>query len=245
MIAPTMIGSGGAPQGDFSGFAQLVDSAQARSQNLIGSAAQQLSLQNEQGRRSRAKAEAAQPGYSDAMASWGPQAAPTPNDNWAAEGFGSNVPRSLIDTESGGNFQATNDVEGSGGKGHFGVVQFSQARIREAIDAGAIPEMSPEQFTANNQAQVAATNWHFNDIDGYIQDRGLGQYIGQDIGGTPLTINSLRAMAHLGGRAGMMRYLESNGQYNPADAYGTSLSDYAARHAGLMKEPSPRARPQG
>lgn len=243
MIAPTMIGSGGAPQGDFSGFAQLVDQAQARSQKLIGSAAEQLSFNAEQGRRSRAAAEAETTGYADTLNAWGPQAAETPNDNWARRGFGSNVPRSLIHTESSGNFAAENDVEGSGGTGHFGVLQFSQDRIREAIAAGAIPEMTPDQFKANENAQIAASNWHFNDIDSYIQDRGLGQYVGQNIGGTPLTMNSLRAVAHLGGRSGMTRFLESGGQYNPADAYGTSLSDYAKRHAGLLQTISPRARP--
>ena len=235
--------NGQTPIGDFSGFAQLVEQAQARSQKLIGSAAEQLSFNAEQGRRSRAAAEAETTGYADTLNAWGPQAAGTPNDNWARRGFGSNVPRTLFTTESGGNFSAENDVEGSGGKGHFGVLQFSKDRIREAIAAGAIPEMTPQQFKANENAQIAASNWHFNDIDTYIQDRGLGQYLGRNIGGTPLTMNSLRAVAHLGGKNGMTRYLETSGSYNPADAYGTSLSDYAARHAGLVQNPSPRARP--
>lgn len=236
-----------APQVDFSGFSKLVDQAQGRSEELIGVAADQLAFNN---RKRQAQAEqvpitpaSVEQGYGTELASWGPQGAPTANDNWSERGFGANVPRSLIQTESGGNFQATNDIEGAGGKGHFGVVQFSQARIAEAIAAGAIPQMSPEEFTANDRAQVAATNWHFNDIDSYIEKAGLGSYIGREINQTPLTINSLRAMAHLGGRAGMKRYLESGGEYNPADAFGTSLSDYAATHANHMSQPSPTARP--
>lgn len=232
-----------APQVDFSGFAQLVDQAQGRSEQLIGAAADQLSFNNKKREIQRAAAPAQAPGYAPQMQSFGGEMAPTARDNWSMQGLGDHVPRSLIDTESGGNFQATNDIEGSGGKGHYGLVQFSQGRLQEAIDAGAIDAMSPEQFTQNNAAQVAATNWHFNDIDRYIETNGLGGYIGQTINETPLTINSLRAMAHLGGRAGMKRYLESGGQYNPADAFETSLSDYASRHANLLRQPAPTARP--
>ena len=34
------------------------------------------------------------------------------------------------------------------------------------------------------------------------------------------------AVGHLGGIGGMKKYVLSKGQYNPADALGTSLSDY-------------------
>jgi len=244
MIAqPSQYQPGMAPQGDFSQFSTLVEKAQARSNQLIGSAAQQLTFNADEGRARQARAKAARNGYTDQMRDWGPQEASTPNDNWARIGFQSNVPRSLFDTESTGNFQASNDVAGSGGKGHFGVLQFSRDRLQEAINARVIPQMTPEEFRTNNQAQIAASNWHFDDIDRYIQDRGLNSYVGREVNGQKLTMNSLRAVAHLGGQTGMMRYLESNGQYNPSDAYGTALSDYAARHAGLMQTPSPRARP--
>ena len=232
-----------APQVDFSGFAELATQAQQRSKDLIGTAARQLSFNAAQGRQSKAPEPKRESSYGEALGSWGPQFAPTPNDNWGQRGLAENVPRSLIGSESGGNFQATNDVEGSGGRGHFGLVQFSRDRLSEAIAGGAIGQMSPEEFTANDDAQVAATNWHFNDIDNYIKDRGLGSYVGREVNGAALSMNSLRAMAHLGGRNGMQRYLESNGQYNPADAFGTSLSDYASQHAGLMQNPSPTARP--
>ena len=230
------------PAVDFSGFAALVDQAQNRSKQLISQAADTLAF-HDQERRAKAAAQAA-PGTAQTLASWG-QAAPTADDNWSARGLGSHVPRSLIRTESGGNFGASNDVAAAGGTGHYGFLQFSPARLNEAIAAGVVSQMTPQEFLANEDAQIAAANWHFSDIDGFIQNQGLNQYIGHEIHGTPLTINSMRAVAHLGGQTGLMRYLESFGQYNPSDAFGTSLSDYARIHAGHLSSPSPQARPRG
>lgn len=230
------------PVVDFSGFAALVDQAQNRSKQLIGQAASQLSFNQDQ-RRAKAAQEAAS-STTETLASWG-QAAPTAEDIWSGRGLGSHVPRSLIRTESGGNFGASNNVAAAGGQGHYGFLQFSPARISEAIAAGVIPQMSEQEFLGSEDAQIAAANWHFSDIDNFIERNGLGQYIGYEIDGNPLTINSMRAVAHLGGQTGLMRYLESFGQYNPADAFGTSLSDYARTHAGHLASPSPQARPRG
>ena len=41
--------------------------------------------------------------------------------------------------------------------------------------------------------------------------------------------DGLRAVAHLGGKSGMKKYVRTKGQYNPSDALGTSLSDYYAK----------------
>lgn len=146
-------------------------------------------------------------------------------------GFGSNVPLSLINTESGGNWNAQNSEMGAGNtRGHHGIMQFGQARLTDAIRAGAIPQMTPEQFRANPGAQVAATNWHFNDIDQNIRRKGLDRYVGQTIGGVNITMDALRAMAHLGGFGGAQKFVMSGGQYNPADSFGTTLSKYGRLH---------------
>jgi len=42
----------------------------------------------------------------------------------------------------------------------------------------------------------------------------------------------MQAIAHLGGKGGLKRFIETGGKYNPADANGTRLSDYGARHGG-------------
>ena len=146
-------------------------------------------------------------------------------------GFNENVPLSLIHTESSGRWNAENNVEGANGKkGHYGILQFGHARLSDAIQAGAIPQMTPEQFMGNSKAQIAAANWHFNDIDRRIFKNGLDRYLGQNVGGVNITMDALRAMAHLGGFGGMRSYLRTGGGDNRADAYGTSLRKYGQIH---------------
>lgn len=156
--------------------------------------------------------------------------APTPQ----APANTSGIPPGLIRSESGGNFRAQNDAMGAGGqRGHFGRLQFGQARLQEAAAAGAIPQgTTPEAFMASPEMQQAAERWHFGDIDAKIQQNGLGRFVGQTINGTPVTLDGMRAVAHLGGSEGLRRFLVSGGQYNPQDRNGTRLSDYLARMGG-------------
>ena len=122
---------------------------------------------------------------------------------------------------------------GAGGRGHGGRLQFGTGRLLDAAKAGVISNMTPQEFAQQPpevQQQVEA--WHFADIDRQAQARGLDRFIGQQIGGIPITQDAIRAMAHLGGIGGAARFLESGGQYNPADANGTSLADYARIHGG-------------
>jgi hypothetical protein len=142
----------------------------------------------------------------------------------------------LTGSESGGNWQAQNDVMGAGGRGHFGRGQFSIARLQDAKNAGVIPQdMSPEQFMADPNGQMAVEQWHRGDIFEFVQQKGLDRYLGQEIGGVPVTEQGLLNVAHLGGKGGLERFLTTGGQYNPADANGTKLSDYlemGAREGG-------------
>lgn len=159
------------------------------------------------------------------------QATPSnPNDNWSQAGFASNVPRSLITTESGGNWAADN------GKGYHGILQFGPARYADAMKAGVVPQgMTLQQFGSNTPegraAQVAVSNWHFNDIDNQIARAGYDRLVGQTIGGVPITMDALRSMAHLGGFGGLSSFLRSGGSHNPADAFGTSLAAYGRTHS--------------
>lgn len=140
----------------------------------------------------------------------------------------------LVRTESGGNWAAQNNVTGAGGmSGHFGRLQFGQARLQDAMRAGVLPQgTTPQQFMADPALQQAVERWHFSDIDQQAARMGLDRYLGQSVGGIPITQDAIRAMAHLGGIGGAQRFLESGGQYNPSDAYGTSLADYATTHGG-------------
>ena len=131
----------------------------------------------------------------------------------------------LSRTESGGNYSIVN-AEGYGGK-----YQWGQDKLTDYNRATG-QNITMEQFLASPQIQEDAQRWNVSDVDGFIKGNGLDQYIGQNIGGVQITQNGLRAMAHLGGNNGMKRFLESGGQYNPADSNGTSLADYAQTHAG-------------
>lgn len=137
------------------------------------------------------------------------------------------LPASIVQSESGGNWNALNS-EGYGGRGQFG-----EDRLADAARAGIIPAgMTGESYSrAPKAVQLAVENWHKADILG-----DLGQYVGVDVDGAgpipPLTENSILSVAHLGGTGGARRFVESGGAYNPSDSNGTSLSDYATMHAG-------------
>lgn len=126
----------------------------------------------------------------------------------------------LAQSESGGDYGVTNSL------GYTGKYQFGDARLTDFRNATG-RSFSMDEFRADPALQEAAYDWHIADID-----RQLGQYVGTNINGTPLTADALRAVAHLGGVGGARRYVESGGSYNPSDAYGTSLSDYAGKFGG-------------
>lgn len=138
----------------------------------------------------------------------------------------------LYTSESGGNYQAKNDVVGSGGKkGHFGALQFGHDRLTDAKRAGVIPaDMTPEQFrNSDEKVQDAVADWHFADIDKQAARMGLDQAFGTVIKGVVISPESIRGMAHLGGMGGVRDFIRTNGEKDPADANGTRLSTYGKR----------------
>ena len=217
------------------GTAQFMQTMANQMQERVGSAwdkFRELNLDQQ----STAQEQMALQGHAPAMAAWNQGNQFPPSQQQGNDGFNSNVPRSLINTESGGNWGAQNSVDGAGGNGHYGILQFSRARFAEAQAAGAVPsDMSIEAFATNTpagrQAQINAANWHFSDIDRRIAAQGYDRLVGQNIGGVPITMDGMRSMAHLGGFGGLSKFINSGGRYNPADAFGTSLSKYGKTHA--------------
>lgn len=143
----------------------------------------------------------------------------------------------LIQSESGGNWQARNSVRGHGGHiGHFGRGQFGVSRLQDAQRAGVIPQgMTPQEFMRDPVAQQAVEAWHVRDIGQYVMRNGLNSYVGTTIKGIPVTPQGMLNVAHLGGNNGLRRFLTSGGQYDPADANGTRLSDYLRMGAGQSR----------
>ena len=72
--------------------------------------------------------------------------------------------------------------------------------------------------------------WHIEDINNYIDSRGLTEYIGKEIDGIKITREGLIAGAHLGGKGGMRKFLESgmevHGPQDKKDINKTYISDY-------------------
>lgn len=100
-----------------------------------------------------------------------------------------------------------------------------------------------KDFLASPQAQNAALGVDIQNTD---------KVIANTPGAGALDQNGLRAVAHLGGVDGMRKFVESNGQYNPADANGTSLSDYYHKFSGAgaagapsVSSPAPGTAPAG
>jgi len=138
------------------------------------------------------------------------------------------LPASLVTSESGGNLGLVNTL-GYGGRGQFGT-----ARLQEAFEAGVLPSaMTGAQYAQQPlEVQARVEQWQIDSIGQFARDNDLMRFIGTTIGGVTVTPNGMMAVAHLGGNAGLRRFLTSGGREDRTDAYGTSLSDYLARHQG-------------
>lgn len=91
-----------------------------------------------------------------------------------------------------------------------------------------MPEVKTiNDFLSSSAAQRIAFGQHTTDLDSEIASRGLDKFIGKTVGGVEITKDGIVSMAHLGGIGGADKFLRSGGKYNPSDANGTSLSDYA------------------
>lgn len=55
---------------------------------------------------------------------------------------------------------------------------------------------------------------------------------GQEINNVKVTLSGIIAGAHLAGPRNVVRYIKSNGQFDPMDALGTRLSDYVKEFSG-------------
>lgn len=128
----------------------------------------------------------------------------------------------LGQSESGGRYGIVND------EGYSGKYQWGPDRLADYNKAMGT-SYSMEDFLASPDVQENAQAWHEEDIMNYVFDTGLDKYIGKTVAGVTMTPEAMKAMAHLGGKAGMRQFVESGGEYNPSDSLGTSLRDYARK----------------
>lgn len=158
-------------------------------------------------------------------------------DSILGTGDTSGVREALRANESGGRTDVV-DFNKEDGKDHVGLYQFGQGRLDDYNKANgtSITTEQLKEMSAEEQERIA--DWHFDDIDAYIDSNNLEKYVGQTIGGVTITRSSMIAMAHLGGKSGMKQFLETDGKYDPSDG-ATKLSDYARDFAAEDPTTSP------
>ena len=120
----------------------------------------------------------------------------------------------LKESESSG--KSDTQIKLDDGRKMTGSYQFSDARLKDFMKAEGM-EFSTETFKRKPKLQEKVFEWHMKDIDKTIDSL--------DKSGT-MSRDGLRAVAHLGGKTGMKKYFKTKGKYNPADKFGTRLSDY-------------------
>jgi hypothetical protein len=139
----------------------------------------------------------------------------------------SNIINKIAQAESGGKDNAVNSL------GYEGRLQFGTARLKDFTQATG---KSTEGFLNNSALQREVEKWHVNDIENYIVNNKLDRFYGQNIAGVAVNKDAIIGMAHLGGNSGAKQFLETGGEYNPSDAYGTSLSDYGKKFSSAEVE---------
>mgnify|MGYP003109821523 FL=1 len=121
----------------------------------------------------------------------------------------------LTMSESSGD--PTADRTNEDGRRFAGLLQFGKARLTDYKKA-TNTKFTQDDFVKDVDLQEKVALWHIKDIDKLIdKTKNKGKYTNR---------NGLRAVAHLGGRTGMIEFVETQGKYNPADEEGTTLQEF-------------------
>ena len=125
-------------------------------------------------------------------------------------------------SQSESNSDSNAEITIADGRRYVGSLQFGDARLQD-YQAATDTSFTQDEFKANRALQDRVAAWHISDIDKIIDGLGINTD-GYDRDG-------LRAVAHLGGKSGMKKFVQSAGKYNPSDELGTSLQDYYDKFA--------------
>jgi hypothetical protein len=123
--------------------------------------------------------------------------------------------KDLTVSESSGD--PTAEITIKDGRRFAGLLQFGEARLKDYQKATKT-SFTQDDFIKDKSLQEKVALWHIKDIDKLIDSiKDKGKYTDR---------NGLRAVAHLGGKTGMKKFVKSQGKENPKDELGTSLQDY-------------------
>lgn len=118
-------------------------------------------------------------------------------------------------SESSGKADA--EINIADGRRFVGKLQFGKARPQDYQNATGT-QFTQDEFIKDTALQDQVALWHVADLDKAIDA------LGDDA--ADYDRDGLRAVAHLGGKSGMKKFVQSKGDYNPADELGTSLQSY-------------------
>ena len=118
-------------------------------------------------------------------------------------------------SESSGKADA--EINIADGRRFVGKLQFGKTRLQDYQNATGTT-FTQDEFIKNTELQDQVAEWHIADLDKAIDALGDAA--------ADYDRDGLRAVAHLGGKSGMKKFVQSKGDYNPADELGTSLQSY-------------------
>ena len=121
----------------------------------------------------------------------------------------------LAQSESSGRSDA--EITIKDGRTFTGLYQLGDARLNDYRNATG-ESFTTQEFKDDEQLQHKVAQWHIADLNKAID--ALGDVAAE------YDRDGLRAVAHLGGKSGMKKFVQSKGGYNPADELGTSLQSY-------------------
>ena len=121
----------------------------------------------------------------------------------------------LITSESSGKADA--EITIKDGRRFVGKLQFGKARLQDYQNATGTT-FTQDEFIKDTALQDKVAAWHIADLDKAIDA------LGDDA--ADYDRDGLRAVGHLAGVWGMKKFVQSKGDYNPADELGTSLQSY-------------------
>ena len=127
----------------------------------------------------------------------------------------------LEDSESSGRSDA--EIPLDDGRKFVGKLQIGEARLKDYQKATGT-KFTQQAFKNNLALQDRVAALHLNDIDKAID--ALGEHA------KAYNRDGLRATAHISGKTGMKKFVQSKGKYNPSDALGTSAQDYYDTFSG-------------
>lgn len=144
-------------------------------------------------------------------------------DTWDYSSISDFADRMMSSESSGRSDVQITTTSGGREQTMTGLFQFSEDRLQDYMNnTGA--SFSVEEFRNDEDLQKDVFAWHIQDIDRLIDNNNLVEQ--------GYSRDGLRAVAHLGGRTGMLNWVRSGGRDNPSDKFGTDLSFYYNKFGG-------------